>query len=41
MKIKVKVKTLILTAGIFAVIFVWGIPAALFGIADYLSLIHI
>lgn len=37
MKIKVKVKTLILTAGIFAVIFVWGIPAALFGIADYLD----
>ncbi len=37
MKIKVKVKTLILIICIFAVIFIWGIPASLLGIADYLD----
>ncbi len=37
MKIKVKVKTLIMIVCVFAAIFIWGIPASILGIADYLD----
>lgn len=37
MKIKIKVKTLIFFGIVFTLIFVWGIPAATLGIANYLE----
>nr|WP_312578541.1 hypothetical protein [Sedimentibacter sp.] len=37
MKMKIKVKTLIFAALVFTLTFVWGIPAATLGIANYLE----
>ncbi len=37
MKIKIKVRTLIFLICIFAIIFIWIVPATLLGIADYLE----